>query len=159
MEDEGWVEVPDVLGTGTLWRCPRCGKKYVQRNSSHSCGPHTIEAFLEGKGPRATALWERFVEIVTSLGPVEPVANRHNIGFMVRARFASVFSLSERGMIVHFWLKRRMESPRLSKREHLGKRDWIYRVRVAAPEDLDAELTAWLREAYTVGAQRAEEQA
>ncbi len=155
MGADGWTQVPDVAGIGLLWVCPRCGKKFVQRNSSHSCGPHTIEAFLEGKGPRAMGLWERFAEIVRGFGPVEAVANRMNIGFMVRARFAGVFSLSERGMSVHFWLKRRVDSPRFARREYLLHRDWIYRVRVTDPSELDDELIGWLREAYQVGAQRA----
>ena len=45
-----------------LWACPRCGKRFVTRNIWHSCGPDTVEAFLEGKGAKARALWEALVE-------------------------------------------------------------------------------------------------
>jgi hypothetical protein len=126
----------------------------VTRNIWHSCGPDTVEAFLEGKGAKARALWEALVELVADLDPSEFVANRTGIGFMVRVRSAGVRSISDRGMTVGFWLKRRIESPRFTRVEHLERNDWIYTFRVRSPEELDDEVRGWLRESYDVGSQR-----
>jgi hypothetical protein len=93
----GWREVPDVLGTGTLWQCPACGKKLVQRRMSHSCGPHTVEAFARGLGPQARAVWERFMEVIEGIGPAETFANQGYAGFMVRTRFAGMYRVLMRG--------------------------------------------------------------
>jgi hypothetical protein len=30
------------VDTSDLWTCPRCGKRLVTRNMSHSCGHHTV---------------------------------------------------------------------------------------------------------------------
>jgi hypothetical protein len=52
-----------------LWSCPKCEAKLVTQNMSYSCGPWTVEGFLEGKGPRARALFDRFVELTRRCGP------------------------------------------------------------------------------------------
>jgi hypothetical protein len=72
---------------------------------------------------------------------------------MVRVRFAGVQRVSDRGMTLSFWLKRRIASPRFARVEQYGPRDFGYYLRVAAPDELDDEVLAWLREAYTVGTQ------
>lgn len=41
------------VSTSDLWECPACGKRFVNANTYHSCGRHTVEAFLAGKGERA----------------------------------------------------------------------------------------------------------
>lgn len=86
-------------------------------NTWHSCGTWTVDTFLEGKGPRARALFDRFVEMARRCGPVtlQPVKTR--VAIMVRVRFAGVQRVSERGMTVAFWLKRRIESPRFRRVE------------------------------------------
>lgn len=110
-----------------LWTCPRCGNKFVTRNMWHSCQRWTVEQFLEGKGPRAQALRQRLVELVSECGPFEYTATKNRIGFMVRVRFAGVMSLSEQGMTFAFWLKKRIHSPRFAKVEQYTPRDWGYR--------------------------------
>ena len=51
-----------------LWTCPRCGQRFVTPNMLHSCGTWTIERFLEGKGPKARAFFDRFVELAGRSG-------------------------------------------------------------------------------------------
>lgn len=141
--------------TSDLWTCPKCGKRYVTRNMYHSCGRHTVDEFLAGKGPAALAYWERFKAMVGRCGPYDLFANKGQIGFMVRVRFAGVGSLSERGMTIEFWLKEKVESPRFTRVQYLERRDWIYKLRVKSLEEMDDELQQWLCEAYQVGCQRA----
>lgn len=145
----------EPVDTSDLWICPSCGKKYVTANTWHSCGFHSVEGFLEGVPPEARALWERLVEMVGRCGEVTLHAGAGRIGFMVRVRFAGISALSSRGMSLHFWLKERVDSPRFARVEHLGGRDWIYRVRIERLEDLDDEVQGWLCRAYEVGCQRA----
>ena len=93
--------------------------------------------------------------MVEACGPFDYHAAKTRIGFMVRVRFAGVTALSDRGMTVEFWLKERVESERFTKVEHLGGRDWIYKLRITSLDDLDAEVQEWLCMAYEVGCQRA----
>jgi hypothetical protein len=141
------------VDTSDLWTCPRCGKRFVTRNMSHSCGRHTVDAFMEGKGPRARAYWERLQEMVGSCGPYSLVANKTRLEFMVRVRFAGMDAVSERGMSLSFWLKRRLDSPRFRKVEHLGTTNWVYHLRVSSLDELDDEVQRWLCLSYDVGCQ------
>ncbi len=140
--------------TSDLWSCPRCGKRFVTRNMAHSCGAHTVEAFMEGKGPLAWIYWEKVNEMVGRCGPYTVVANKTRLEFMVRVRFAGVDAVSERGLSLSFWLKRRIESPRFRKVEHFGARDWVYHLRLTGIDELDAEVQDWLCQSYEVGCQR-----
>ena len=141
--------------TSTLWVCPRCRKLYWQANTWHSCGDHTVDQFLEGKGPRALSYWEKLKEMVTTCGPHTLVANKTNVGFMVLVRFVGVSAISERGMTMNFWLKERIESHRFAKVEYLLHRDWLYSLRITSLDQMDDELQGWLCRAYRVGCREA----
>jgi hypothetical protein len=141
------------VDTSDLWTCPSCGKRFVTRNMSHSCGHHTVEQFMEGKGPQAWAFWQRLQEMVGQCGPYTVVANKTRLAFMVRARFAGMSAVSEGGISFAFWLKEQIDSPRFRKVAHYGGRDWVYYLRVTSLDELDEEVQAWLCRSYLVGCQ------
>jgi Domain of unknown function (DUF5655) len=141
------------VDTSDLWACPVCGKRFVTRNMSHSCGPHTVEQFMEGKGPLAWAYWDRLQEVVAACGPYSIVANKTRLEFMVRVRFAGMDAVSDRGMSFSFWLKERIDSPRFRKVVLYGRTDWVHHVRISSLDDLDDEVQGWLCRSYQVGCQ------
>lgn len=143
------------VDTADLWTCPSCRKRFVTRNMWHSCGQHTVAQFMEGKSETAWAYWERLNEMVAKCGPYSVVANKTRIGFMVRVRFAGISAVSDRGMSLSFWLKRRVDDPRFRKVEHYGGTDYGHHLRVTALDELDSQVQEWLCMAYEVGCQRA----
>lgn len=142
------------VDTSDLWVCPSCGKRFVGRNMSHSCGNHTVEDFMEGKGETAWAYWNRLCQMVGNCGPYSIVANKTRLAFMVRVRFAGMSAVSERGMSLAFWLKEQIESPRFRKVENYGGNNWGYYLRVGSLEELDDVVQEWLCMAYRVGCQQ-----
>ena len=144
-----------MTDTSTLWVCPRCRKLFWQANTWHSCGEHTVEQFLDGKGPIAFSYWEKLKEMVGSCGPHTLVANKTNLGFMVLVRFVGVSAVSERGMTMNFWLKEQIESDRFAKVEYLLHRDWLYTLRITSLDQMDDELQDWLCRSYRVGCREA----
>ena len=142
-------EPPDALPP--LWTCPRCQKQFVTPRMYHSCQVRTVDEHFAGR-PRARVLFEAFRDAVESMGPATLVLNKSGIGFMTRVRFCGVFPRRD-FLRAGFWLKRRIESPRLVRTQYLGRDDWIYEFIVRDPADLDAEALAWLREARAVGDQ------
>ena len=48
-------------------------------------------------------------------------------------------------------LARRLDNARFTKIETLSPRNHIHYFRIHSPEEMDAEMLAWLREAYRVG--------
>jgi hypothetical protein len=75
---------------------------------------------------------------------------------MVRVRFATVTSVSDRGMTCTINLRRRLEHPRFERIEQYDK--WfVHRLRVTSTEELDDEVRGWLAESYILGEQNYEE--
>jgi len=54
----------------------------------------------------------------------------------------------------HVVLAGRLDSPRFRKVEVYSPRNVLHAFRLASPDDVDAEVAAWLAAAYRVGEQR-----
>ncbi len=110
---------------------------------------------MEGKGPVAWAYWDRLQEVVATCGPYSIVANKSRLEFMVRVRFAGMDAVSERGMSFSFWLKERLDSPRIRQSRSLRPHRLGAPHRVVSLDDLDDEVQGWLCRSYQVGCQLA----
>ena len=58
------------------------------------------------------------------------------------------------GLACHIWLKRRIQSPRFTRVEHLPPADYVHNFKLTDAAELDAEMGALIAEAYEVGMQR-----
>jgi len=113
----------------------------------------SVQDHLRGRPKEVVDLYRRFARIVRDLGPgVKAVPVKTGIGCMVRVRFTGV-ALQKGGLRVSFWLKHRIDSPRLSKVELIPPRNFVHSFHVRSPEDLVDEVRGWLEEAYRVGIQ------
>jgi len=54
----------------------------------------------------------------------------------------------------HLVLARRVDSPRFLRIDELSARNVVHTFRLASPAEVDRQFTAWLAEAYRVGAQQ-----
>jgi hypothetical protein len=137
-----------------LWRCPKCRRRFANRNQSHSCGHHTIESFLKGRNPQAVAFYNGFVSAVQECGVVHLAPAKTRIGFQVRMIFAAINRVNDFGLEAHVVLARRLENPRFTRIESLSAGNHVHHFRIHSLEEIDDEVRSWLREAYDVGAQR-----
>jgi hypothetical protein len=120
----------------------------------HGCGEYPVDGFFWEKPAETRVLYDALVRVIGEQGPFEPVPTKTRITFMVRVRFTAVNRVRRDGSLVcHLWLKRRVESPRFTKVELLGRSDWVHHLVLRSEADLDEELRAWMREAYDVGRQ------
>ena len=138
---------------GDLWVCPICGQSFVARNMPHSCQVVGLDEFFAGSAPELRELFELFVAAARSNGPVTVNVTKSRIALQVRMRFAAILRPRKRFLAAHVVLTRPIASPRLTV-EYLPPYYYVHRLRLGAPEDIDAELQGWLAEAYEVGAQR-----
>jgi hypothetical protein len=144
-----------MLRQRPLWRCPRCGRRFANRNQWHACGRHDLKHHFAGKPPAIRALYDAFVGAVREIGPVIILPEKTRIAFQVRMSFAAV--MPRRAWLDgHLVLARRLEHPRFRRVDTMSPRSHVHVFRLERPEDLDAEFRALLREAYTVGEQRVE---
>lgn len=136
-----------------LWICPRCGHRFVSRNQRHSCRRYSVARLFARSEPGVRASFDRVRRMVESVGPVHLQAYRDHVAFLVRVRFLGA-TPRRRWLDLGFWLPQRDESPRFRKVETLTPKDHVHLLRIRDPDELDAEVLAWIRRAYRVGEQR-----
>jgi hypothetical protein len=135
-----------------MWRCGACGRRFANRNQSHFCGRHTLREHLRGRTPEALAIYRGFVKLARRCGRFAILPEKTRIAFQVRMSFAAV-SFRRDGLNGHVVLARRLENPRFTRIETISPRNHVHNFQLRSLDELDAELLAWLREAYRVGKQ------
>jgi hypothetical protein len=130
-----------------LWRCPRCGHRFVTRNLWHSCGRHRLADHFTGKPANLRATFRRWVAVARSCGPVTVYAQKTRIVIQARVRFAGAVVRRE-WLDAGLWLKRRVTHPKVCRIEDFGKLGYGVHFRLTAPADIDRRLEALVREAY-----------
>ena len=137
-----------------LWTCADCGRQFANRNQQHSCVQRTVADFLAGHTDQARALFARFTEAALACGAVTFAPALTRVGLQARMIFASVNRLSDDSLDAHVVLSRRLEHPRFYKIESISPRNHVHHFRIHQVAEIDADVRAWLQEAYAVGEQR-----
>jgi uncharacterized protein DUF5655 len=137
---------------GDLWTCPRCGRRFANRNQSHTCGRWTLAHHLEGRPEFVVAIVDTVLATARSLGPVDVIPEKTRIALAARMSFAALM-VRKRWVDGHVVLARRLESPRFRRIETFSPRNHLHAFRLHAAHEVDPEFTAWLTEAYEVGLQ------
>lgn len=135
-----------------LWICPACGQSFVTPRMWHSCVRRSVEDFFAGHEDKRP-LYEAFLALVERFGPVTVNVSKTRISFQSRVRFAGVSGIRKDGIVCGFWLKRRIDSPRFSRVEHIPPGDFVYQFRLGDAGELDEEVAGWIAEAAGVGQQ------
>jgi len=136
-----------------LWQCPKCRRRFANRNQSHTCGRYDLEHHFSGKSPQIRALFDDVVAAIRRIGPIRILPEKTRIAFQVRMSFAQITPKSQ-WLDGHVVLARRFEHPRFRQIETISPRNHVHSFRITSPRDIDAEFTSWLAEAYSVGQQR-----
>ena len=143
-----------MLADTRLWACPNCGRRFANRNQSHTCRPlGDLDRHFEGKDAAVRATFERLVHAVEELGPVAVLPEKTRIALQVRMSFAALMP-RRHWLDGHVVLARRLESPRFRRVDTFSPRNVVHVFRLSSPEEVDDEVIGWFREAYAVGEQR-----
>jgi hypothetical protein len=136
-----------------MWECPDCGRRFANRNQTHTCGLETLDRHFARRPPRIRALFDAVRRAIEAFGPVTVLPEKTRIAFQVRMSFAQL--TPRNGWIDgHIVLARRIEHLRFRKVETISRRNHVHHFRITRAEEIDAEFLAWLAEAYAVGEQR-----
>lgn len=134
-----------------MWRCGSCGRTFANRNQSHACGQHSLDRHFAGRSPRVRAIYDAFLTMLESLGPVTVLPEKTRIAFQVRMSFAQLTPRRD-WVNGHFVLGRRAEDPLFTRIESFSPRNHVHAFRLDDPEDVH-ELRDYAAEAYAVGRQ------
>ena len=135
-------------GLGPLWACPKCGAKFVTENQWHSCGEATLADWVDDLGPRGSALYHHFEQMIAACGEYHVAPAKTRIAFMGRVRFATITSISERGMTWSFALPYALESERIDRVEEVVPGWYVHWMNVVDSTQLDAQIQEWVEESY-----------
>jgi hypothetical protein len=136
-----------------MWTCPACGRAFANRNQTHACAAlRPLDAHFADKEPAVRATFGAVVAAVERLGPVTVLPERTRIALQVRMSFAA-FVPRRRWLDGHVVLARRLEHTRFRTVEVYSPRNVVHSFRLYGPDEVDAEVRAWLAEAYAVGRQ------
>src|SRR5215510_11828623 len=118
-----------------LWTCPRCRHRFVTAHMWHSCRRYKLADHFRDKDPIVRELFDDYLDLVESFGPVTVIPQKTRIAFQVRVRFAGA-ATRKHWLDCALWLKRRAEHPLFYKIESLGPLDHIHRFRLTKVDDL-----------------------
>jgi hypothetical protein len=134
-----------------MWKCPKCGNLFFQKNLWHSCGHYTVKDFLKGRSQKAIDLFDNFLEEYRKIGPFILSPAKTRIALMVAVRFAGISTLGKDHIGGAFWLKKKCQSKKFYKIEQYTKNDYGHFFRIYETSDIDNEFRKYMKMAYEVG--------
>jgi hypothetical protein len=136
-----------------LWTCPRCGRTFANQNQRHTCRPlGDLDRHFVGKDAAVRAAFDAVVAAVQRLGPVSVLPESSRIALHVRMSFAA-FVPRRHWLDGHVVLAKRLSDPRFRRIDEFSRGNVLHAFRLYGPDDVDADVRAWLAEAYRVGRQ------
>lgn len=135
-----------------LWKCLRCGHRFVTKNLWHSCVRVPISAHFKGRPPARKKTFDRWLATARACGKVTAYAQKTRIIIMARVRLAGAVVYNSH-LNAHLWLRRRAEHRTLRKTDDFGRLGFGRHFRLETPADVDKALVALMQEAYQVGTQ------
>lgn len=135
-----------------MWQCPRCQRRFANRNQSHFCGRYTLSLHLRGKPTHIRELYELFIEQARRYGRVTIVPEKTRIALQVRMSFAAL-RVQYATLVGHLVLAERHELQCFSRIDSISRHNHVHHFRITKPQDLNDELCDCIRKAYSVGRQ------
>lgn len=119
----------------------------------HSCTKYDLDYHFKGKAPALRKAFDKFRAMVERCGPILVTPQKTRIVFQVRVRFAGAY-VRKSHFIAGLGLPRPFPDKRFTKIVQYAPKWYGHFFRVEKPEDLDARLMPYIRQAYKVGQQK-----
>lgn len=103
--------------------------------------------------PATRELFDEFVSIVRSCGPVDILVEQSRIAFHARMSFAVVVP-RQKWLPGHLVLAEPVDDPRFHRVTRYSARNHVHEFRLATRQNLDATMRRHIASAYEVGEQR-----
>ncbi len=133
-----------------LWKCPKCGHRFLHRNRTHSCGTYRVADQFKGKSNAVKAIYQAFKGQLAEYGTVTVYAQKTGIIFLKRHRFA--FVVPRKGCMdfaLCLWKPRKHRT--LRRIEHFSSRCYRHWFRIADPKEMNTAFRRLVRESAGLG--------
>lgn len=107
------------------------------------------DALFVGKDEVVRATYDRLLDVIRTFGPYQEEPKKTSLHLVNISGFAGVHPRKS-FLYLNLRLARPLQGERIAKSEQISKNRYHNEVKVTSPDDVDDELIAWLKEAYTL---------
>ena len=108
-----------------------------------------LKTHFERKSPSVLEIYQRLLAAARQLGPVIEEPKKTSIHLVNRTAFAGVMTRREY-LILTVKSNRKLKSRRITKQEQTSANRYHQEIKLHSPNEVDAKLVTWLREAYSL---------
>jgi hypothetical protein len=131
-----------------MWSCPRCGREFRNTNQSHTCRLIDKEQLFAKRPPQLKNIYKKIVSIVKPLGEFrEETVLPDVIFFKTISTFLGV-KVKRDHLEVEFFLDHPDNSPVVAKCLQTSANRFVHLVPVDSVDEIDEQLTNWIRHSY-----------
>lgn len=114
--------------------------------------PHAaIAALFAGRDPAVLAIYDRLRAALAAIGPFGEEPKKTSIHLTRTTGFAGAHPRKQ-SLLLNLRTAQPIDSPRIAKVEQVSKSRYHNELKLSHPDQVDAELIGWLRDAYALGA-------
>jgi hypothetical protein len=128
--------------------CYHC-KQWVEEGEPHDCWSTTEAARTRHLSGDLREAWERLRETAASFGEQRIYASHHSIMFSRRTCYFFVRP-KQKYLELCVFLGRRLDAPQVRRVDQASKSKLYHLIRITHPDEVEAPITDWLREAYAL---------
>lgn len=130
------------------WPCPACGREFRRSKQSHTCLPGcTADDTFRAYPLSHRAIYDAIVAHLETLGPVHIDAVQVGV-FLKRTHKLAEIRPRARSVQLALVLPHTIEHPRIGRHSRSSPERIWHPVPLATVADFDADVRAWLTEAY-----------
>jgi hypothetical protein len=111
---------------------------------------YTVESHFTDKSPIVREIYNRLMQVLQKFGSLIEEPKKTSIHLVQGSAFAGVSTRKD-----VLWLNIRLDhgltSSRIHKVEQVSAKRFHNELKLASPDEVDAELIGWLKEAYHLG--------
>jgi Domain of unknown function (DUF5655) len=111
---------------------------------------NSVDALFAGKDAAVRAAYDRLLDALRPLGPFREEPKRTSIHLCHRVGFAGVHP-RRRSLSLNLRTDYAIQSGRVAQSDQVSKGRYHNEVMLSSPEEVDAELVGWLKDAYALG--------
>ncbi|MDZ4719014.1 MAG: DUF5655 domain-containing protein [Roseiflexaceae bacterium] len=104
-------------------------------------------ALFAGGDPDVQATYERLLAVLEEIGPFRVEPKKTSIHIVRETGFAGVHP-RKRSLILNLRTAQPIQHARITKTEQVSRNRYHNEVKLEQPDDVDAEIIGWLRDAY-----------
>lgn len=112
---------------------------------------YTVKSHFEGKDPVVRKIYDQLLKTLRHLGPIVEEPKKTSIHLVSQTALAGVATRSNY-LILTLKSNHPIKNARVFKSEQASAKRYHHEVKLHSPDDIDAELTTWLTEAYQLSA-------